>query len=210
MSKELDIRQDVNTNNSIPQYSVSIWEAILILIGAIALIGTGLAWIGMRMLNNTFNSVRAEEVARSLIDYKIPGGSSGIVGLSIGAETFAIVKSNTEPSDIFLYVSKAPSDRMSEETPINLGDAIALENSITGEFVFSDTYTEPKKLCNQPTQVTIQKGQQIDTTQNTTQPAIQYSARIIDGKIERIISIMTIGENAQVKAEQVFNSIECI
>lgn len=208
--QQQDINPDMNIKNPIPQYPVSIWEAILIFIGAIALMGTGLAWIGMRMLNNTFNPVRAEKVARSLVDYQIPGGSTGVLGLSIGAETFAIVKRDTEPSDIFLYVSKAPSDRMSEETPINLGDAIALENSITGEFIFSDTYTEPKTLCNQATQVTIQKGEQIDTTRNSTQPAIQYSARINDGNVQRVISIMAIGDNTQAKAEQVFNSIKCI
>ncbi|BAZ07280.1 hypothetical protein [Calothrix sp. NIES-3974] len=208
--QQQDINPDMNIKNPIPQYPVSIWEAILIFIGAIALMGTGLAWIGMRMFNNTFNPVRAEKVARSLVDYQIPGGSTGVLGLSIGAETFAIVKRDTEPSDVFLYVSKAPSDRMSEETPINLGDAIALENSITGEFIFSDTYTEAKTLCNQATQVTIQKGEQIDTTRNSTQPAIQYSARITDGHVQRVISIMAIGDNTQAKAEQVFNSIKCI
>lgn len=195
--------------NSICEYSVSIWEVILIIIGAIALIGTGFAWIGMRMLNNTFNPTRAEQVARSLIDYQIPSGSTGVMGLNIGAETFAIVKSNTEPPDIFLYASKAPSDRISEETPVNLGDAIALENSVNGQFVFSNIDRTQKTLCDQKTSITVQTGQQIDATTNTTKPAIQYSARLTDGKIERIISIIAIGNNMETKAEQVLNSIQC-
>jgi hypothetical protein len=200
--------KDQISEKTIPQYSVSLWEIILILVGAIALMGVGLIGLGMKMLNNMLNPMRAEEVAKNLVDYNIQGGSQGVVGVNVGAEKFAIVKSNTNPPDILLFVSKVPSDRLKDEIPITLADAVALEDTVSGKFTPNNTSTENQVVCGQKVPVTIQSGEQ--TFENHSPlPAILYSAKTTENDFERTVNILATGKDAKDKAIKVMLSLEC-
>jgi hypothetical protein len=202
------MQDQLSENNSIPHCPVSFWEIILILIGAIALMGVGLIGLGMKMLNNMLNPIRAEAVAKNLVDYDIPGGSHGVVGVNIGAEKFAIIKSNTNPPDILLFVSKVPTDTLQDETPITLGDVVALEDSVSGKFIPNNTSEENQQVCAQNVPVTIQQGQQ--TFENHSPlAAILYSAKTTENGFERTINILATGKNAKDKAIKVLLSLEC-
>ncbi len=109
---------DQSSTSEIPQYSVSVWEVILIAIGALILIGLGLFGLGVKVLNNAFNPLRAEKIAHSLIEYKIPGGSQGVFGINIGVAKLAWVRSTTNPPDVVLFVGKTPVNREANKTDL--------------------------------------------------------------------------------------------
>jgi hypothetical protein len=211
--------QHLNDNNEIPEYSVTPWEVILIIVGAIAVIGTGLLGLGIKALNNAFNPERAEAIARTLIDYKIPGESQGIFGLKLGGSEYAWVRSNQNIPEVILFIGKIAideeRDRKEEESYkkqlIELIEKFASPpaTEFDGNFITSSQRTEEKKLCGKSVKVTVEKGEQ--TFKNTTSPlpAIRYITSRPDGDKEQIVILTTNGQNAEQKAQQVFNSLRC-
>jgi hypothetical protein len=211
--------QNLNDNNEIPEYSVTPWEVILIIVGAIAVIGTGLLGLGIKALNNAFNPERAEAIARTLIDYKIPGESQGIFGLKLGGSEYAWVRSNQNIPEVILFIGKIAideeRDRKEEESYkkqlIELIEKFASPpaTEFDGNFITSSQRTEEKKLCGKSVKVTVEKGEQ--TFKNTTSPlpAIRYITSRPDGDKEQIVILTTNGQNAEQKAQQVFNSLRC-
>ena len=76
-------------------YPVSVWEGIAIALGAIALGITALIGLGAKAARNTLDPQRAEAIARSLMEYEIPGGSHGVVGINIGGLKAAVIHSSS-------------------------------------------------------------------------------------------------------------------
>jgi hypothetical protein len=194
-------------DNKIPHYPVRLWEMLLIVMGAFALIGTALIGLGSKMLNNILNPVRAEAIAESLFDYEIPGDSIGVVGVNIGAKKFAIVKSSTNPPNIILFVSKVPLEQRKDENSLNLD--IILQDIFQGNFTPTASRTENQELCGRSVSVSIQEGEQIIESQTTPIPVVRYIANITDNGVEKNVNILANGENAEAKALKVFNSLGC-
>jgi hypothetical protein len=208
--------QHLNDNNEIPEYSVTPWEVILIIVGAIAVIGTGLLGLGIKALNNAFNPERAEAIARNLIDYKIPGESQGIFGLKLGGSEYAWVRGNQNPPDVILFIGKIAIDEESDQKEEESYKKQLIQNfasppatEFDGSFITSSQRTEEKKFCGKNLKITVEKGEQ--TFKNTTSPlpAIRYITSRPDGDKEQIVILTTNGQKAQQKAEQVFNSLRC-
>ncbi|MEY3869696.1 MAG: hypothetical protein RLZZ338_3587, partial [Cyanobacteriota bacterium] len=208
--------QHLNDNNEIPEYSVTPWEVILIIVGAIAVIGTGLLGLGIKALNNAFNPERADAIARNLIDYQIPGESQGIFGLKLGGSEYAWVRSNQNPPEVILFIGKIVIDEerdiMEEESYKkqliqNFTSPPATE--FEGSFITISQETEEKKLCGKSVKLTVEKGEQTFKSTTSPLPAIRYITSRPDGDKEQIVILTTNGQNAQQKAQQVFNSLRC-
>lgn len=201
---------DEKSNNAIPDYPVRIWEVLFIILGALGLVGFALIGLGNKMLSNMFNPARAEAIANSLFDYKIPGGSQGVVGLNIGAEKFAIVNNRATPPDIVLFVSQSPIEQIHDETSVNLNDMLVLQELIQGEFTPTTSESiENTELCGKNVNISIQEGEQTFDNQPTPIPGVVYIAKITDDGIEKTVHLLTTGVNARDKAMKVFNSLQC-
>jgi hypothetical protein len=207
-------RYNVNKNilsseSESEKYSVNIWEIILIILGAIGLFGAGLSGLGAKLLVNMFEPERAVTIAKSLLDYQIPGGSQGVAGINVGAEKFAIVKSNTNPPDLILSISKTPLGQTTDEIDFSLEEEISLQENINGKFVISNSAQINKNFCTRKLPVTAQYGKQILSDSSHSLPAIQYSLNTTKDNIEYAISVLAIGGNAQNKIDRVFDSLKC-
>jgi hypothetical protein len=208
--------QNLNANNEIPEYSVTPWEVILIIVGAIAVIGTGLLGLGLKALNNAFNPERADAIARTLIDYKMPGESRGIFGLKLGGSKYAWVRSNQNPPDIILFIGKIAIDEEQDEKEQDTDNKQLIDNfanppatEFEATFITSSQETEEKIFCGQSVKVTVEKGEQTFKNTSSTLPAIRYIMSRPDRHKERIVILTTNGQNAEQKAQQVFNSLRC-
>lgn len=218
------------TNQSITQYPVKVWEAIAIASGAILLVMTGLAGLGFKMVRNAFTPQRAEAIAKNLMEYTIPGGSQGAFGLNLGGATIAVVTSHKSlnssskaspysgnaPPIVELIVAKTPLDRETDETgsPQNFNPAFSFSGlsfsyQSDNGFQSTDSRLENKQFCGATVPVTIQTGKQTFTDKPTSVPAIKYSLRLKRGNHQRLVVVTAIGDSAQKNAATVFKSLKC-
>ncbi|HEY9674624.1 MAG TPA: hypothetical protein V6D11_24510 [Waterburya sp.] len=196
-------------NSEIPQYSVSVWEVILIVMGAIALFGAAFIGLGLKVLANAYNPTKAEAIAKSLIDYQIPGGSQGIFGINIGSAKLAWVRSTTNPPDVILFVGKTPINKETNENDSSQGLENPPSDNVNEEFTVTASRTENNLFCGKSVPITIEQGQQTLSNPPSSVPAIRYTARTREGNVEQIVILIANGENAQAKAVSVFNSLRC-
>ena len=200
-----------NADSSIPHYPVRLLEAVLITLGAIAIVGTGLVGLGIKILDNAFDPKRSEAIARSLIAYTIPSESQGVFGINIGGAKIAWVRSVSDPPDVLLFIGEIPLNKEADEA-----DREALDQEFTSfpsdttaqEFVATAARTETKLFCGKPIPVTIEQGQQMFST-TPPRSAMRYTARVAENDIERVAILTTTGSDAQAKAIAIFNSFHC-
>lgn len=204
--------QPIDRSNSlIPRYPVRLFEVIVITVGAIAVVGIGIVGLGIKILDNAFNPRRAEAIAKSLIDYTIPGKSQGVFGINIGSAKFAWIRSATVPPDVILFIGESPVDQKiddAESSDLDREFQRFPSDSVAQEFVATTDRTETKTFCGKPVSVTIQEGQQT-FSYAAPQSAVQYTARIMEGGVERVAILTTSGRDAQARAIAIFNSFRC-
>jgi hypothetical protein len=203
---------DLSSKNEIPHYPVTVWEGILIVMGAIALVAAGMVGLGIKVLNNAFDPVRAEAIAKSLMDYKIPGGSQGVFGINIGSAKLAWVRSTTNPPDVILFTGKTPitkegGQRSQEE--LRRDFAIPPTEDTSQEFMITESSSENRLFCGQVVPVTVEKGDQFLGELSAPIPAVRYVISTTEGAAERLVILTATGKNADEKAEVVFNSLKC-
>ena len=198
-------------NREIIQYRVSVWEGILIVIGAIALLSAGIMGLAIKASTNALNPKRAEAIAKSLIDYKIPGGSEGVFGINIGSAKFAWVRSSTNPPDVSLFVGKTPLNKETNQTDNSENQDFdkPATDEVNKDFSVTNSRKENKTFCGNIVPITIEEGQQTFSEQPSPVPAIRYIASTTEDNIERIVILTTNGRNAKEKAATVFNSLRC-
>lgn len=201
------MNDDVSTSE-IPHYPVTLLEVGLIVTGAIALTAIALGNLWIQAQTEAADPIRAELIAHSLIDYKIPGGSQGVVGVNIGATKFAIVQSLSDPPDVLLLVNKYPTTSSTTNRAAVLSFDVALEDRVNGEFMPSESRTETKEFCGKMVPVRVEQGKQTFNS-NLSMPAVLYVASVVQDKTERTVLLLTLGKDAEAKAATVFNSLQC-
>lgn len=211
--------------NSFPQYPVSIWEAIAIFAGAILLIAVGIAGLGVKALNNAFDSRRAEAIAQSMVDYTIPGGSQGTFGTNLGGAKVAVVASDRKvpiqipemlpPAEIELFIARIPINESTEaieeegETNDEFFPGFSFSSQVENAFQPSATRVESHAFCGTLTPVTIQEGFLILSDQVPPIPAVQYQVRMVKDAERNVAVLSAAGQNAKTSAAQVFASLKC-
>lgn len=208
--KEYD--QPLNQASEEIQYSVTLWEIILIMMGAIMVIGTALLGLGFKALNNAFDPIRAEAIAKSMIDYKFPTPSQGLFGLNIGGAQYAWVRSTSEPPDVVLFIGRVSVDEKTDRWEIidNFERTPAME--IDGGFITHSTEIQSRQVCGKLVDVTLKKGEQVFKNFSFPLPAFRYVFKLPDdlkGKKEKFIILTTNGKSAQSKGEEIFKSLRC-
>jgi len=195
-------------NSEIPRYPVRIWEVILIVMGTITLISAACFGLGIKVLNNAFNPARAEAIAKSLLDYKIPGGSQGIFGLNIGSVTVASVYSATTPPDVVLVIGELPVTRETDRESAQDFEVTPSDNA-EGNFTVTASHRENKTFCAKTVPVLVEEGTQTFNNQPAPFPAIRYSVRTVVEDVELVVILTTSGDEAKEKIVTVFNSLRC-
>lgn len=210
---------------SLTQYPVSIWEAIAIFAGAIFLVAVGVAGLGLKTLNNAFDSNRAEAIAQSLIRYNIPGGSEGTFGTNLGGAKVAVVSSTRKlpilesevlpPSEIELFIARIPINEVTsavgseEEFNNEFFPGFSFSSQVEAAFKPITSRTENREFCGVLTQVIIQEGSLVLSDRTPPIPAVQYQARAIKNAERNVAVLSAAGENAKENAAKVFKSLEC-
>ncbi len=208
-SKKTSLSQTSCLPVSKAQYSVSIWEIILIFLGAISLFGAGLLGLIVKSYVNKYDPSRAEIIARSLIDYQIPGGSQGVASSNIGAEKFAVVKSMDNPSQLILSVSTTPIDLAAENIELFPTEAGSILDNTDGKFAAEISYQEDRAFCSQKRSVTVEEGQHISIDNSKSFPAVKYIVKTTEDDIEYAVNVLAIGNEAKEKARKILSSLEC-
>lgn len=179
------------------------------MIGAIALIGLGLVGLGIKVFNHAFDPFRAEAIARSVIGYKIPGGSQGVFGINIGVAKLAWVRSIPSPPDVVLFVGKTPINKEASRADLfDLSENPPSED-VNQNFVATASHTENRTFCGKTVPITVEEGQQSLANVSTPLPAIRYIARSAQDNVEQVIVITVNGKGAVNKIDQVFSSLRC-
>jgi hypothetical protein len=203
---------DHDTPPLIPEYPVRLREALLVWLSAIVLIGAGLAGLGMKALGNAFSPWRAQAVAKSLMSYEIPGGSTGIFAIKFGGARVAWVRSTTQPPDVILFIGKTPLTKeveVAERTRfIDEFQPPPIDNAQV-TFTPLTSRTETRTLCGEAVPVTIETGKQTFSNQPTPFPALRYVAKVTQNETEQLVILTVQGQNALQIGDAVFRSLEC-
>jgi hypothetical protein len=212
-------------------YKVSIWEGLAVVGGAMLIIATGLAGLGLKALGNAFNPQRAEAIAQSVIGYQIPGGSQGFFGANIGGGKIAVVTSTAtvtvpspqagEPqfiSTVELFFAQMPLEEAKSEDgaaavvppPENeLFSGFSFAFQDPAQFQIQQAQTEQKAFCGTVVSVEMEQGQLTLNEGSTPIPAVKYELKRVLETQSQVIVISTVGDQAKAKADQVFASLSC-
>lgn len=210
------------TNNSQPNYRVSVWEGLAIAAGAIGLVIVALIGLGMKAIRNAVDPQRVEAIAKSMMDYQIPGGSYGVVGINVGGLKVARVQSSptnqgltqagqpsiNTPPPVDLLIAEAPvGTQSSESNPEQSVPALSFEPD--SEFKATTSHLENRPFCGMDVSVKIQEGILTSTTQQYSVSAIRYEARTVSNNSQHLVMLTTTGNKAEQNADVIFDSLRC-
>lgn len=181
---------------------------VMLIGGAIALVTTGILGLGIKAYNNALDPKRAEAVAKSIIDYRIPAGSQGKFGIKVAGIKLAIVHSKTSPPDVEIFVMQTPLNRDTRQQEELERLRTPIEPTPT-QFEVYLTTQQNLQFCNKPLNVTIYEGSYTLENQSSKLPAVQFSASTIMNNERLIVEVQALGKNAKQKALAVFKSIKC-
>lgn len=204
-------RDDLIRDRTSPatQYAASWWEFLAISAGGALLVGVGLTGLGTKALNSATDPRRSEAIAKSIVEYRIPGGSKGAFGAKIGGIRVALITNTTTPPDTELFVAQIPEDEEIDKTqlPETFGDTSP--DRPKEQFKAISTRMENKTFCGMTVPVTIQEGELSWQGATLTLPAIRYSTSALFRNSERLVQLTTTGEQAMQRAVTIFDSLKC-
>jgi hypothetical protein len=227
---------ETSENESKSQLTVTVWETIAIVAGAVLLVAIGLVGLMYKFFSNAADPRRASVIASSLMEYQIPGGVQGVFGSNLGGAKVAIVSSATFPQDpaqltaeeietlsgVELFIARVPLDieTMTTSTPTPEPSPPPPTDPFSSpdfsfsyrsgeDFQVASTRTEELKFCNDLVPVRIQTGALSLSPALPPVAAVKYDAIAIFENSKRQITLTAIGQDAEQQVAQVFNSLRC-
>jgi hypothetical protein len=229
---------DDSLTDAPPEYPVTVWEGIGIVVGAIALVVIGVAGLVYKFFDNAANPKRASMIAQSLMDYTIPGEAEGVFGANLGGAKVAVVSSASFPKDpstltaadmaklsgVELFIARVPLDVETSQDPALPPDSDEVSKEAYDIFSspdFSVSYrsgedfrsitdrTEDRSFCGTVVPIRIQEGELRFTSELPPVRAVKYDALAQLGTGKRQVTITAIGPQATQQAEAVFQSLRC-
>ena len=199
------------TQSSLPKSAPNIcvhWiEIVAISIGGMALVGAAIAGLGHKLQTNMHQANRVEKIAKNLIAYRFPQSAQGRTGLSIGAESFAIITDRPNNPNLRLFVQASPVDGVERSSVVVREYALGSGWSGTWETVKEET--QPFLYCHETVNLEISRGRWSETNSVEPGPAIEYSIdTTIDG-YDQTIRILATGSQAEPLAQELLKSIQC-
>lgn len=195
----------------IPQYKVSIWETIAVVLGAIAVLGVGLTGLAMKFLSNAATPQRAEAIASHVMSYKLPDGSQGLLGINLAGAKIALVASEGDEPDIQLLMARVPVNGETGRRRIDrILDSIAL-GADEEELKINSVRAENRSLCGQTTGIAIREGM-LKYPESAERSTVIYRGNVVLGESRYFVNLLVNDVNADVarkKANDIFNSLQC-
>lgn len=186
---------------------VHILEMTAISLGAIALIGAAVLGLVNKLTTNMHQPKRAEKIAKHLINYQFPDKSLGQMGLSIGAESFAVVIDRAEEPSLMLFVQASPVDWV--ERTSTLVREYALGAGSRGRWDSVTDENRSFRYCNQTVNLEISRGFWAIDEKTPALNAIEYTLDVTVNDYDQTIRILATGLNAETRAKQLLDSIQC-
>lgn len=190
----------------------SIWKWVGIGCGAVSLLLIGLAvglfFLVKETMNMSMDPQKAEQTAKSIMDYNIPGGSRGFMAMNISGLELAGVMSAQEGDAVVLILGKMPSTMQSDPKQLQEAFQQNAENQMGSDFQVKQQRTESKKLCGQTVAVNVLEGEK-NASSGAPAPAFSYQALVPHQGNTLLVTLTTTGSNAQSTADTIFNSLNC-
>lgn len=203
---------NVQTENSMANPSVKWLEVVVVTLGGVGLIGAAIVGLGHKLLTNMEETQRVEKIAQRVMFYQFPQRSEGTIGLSIGAESFAIISDRKSNPQLRLFVQRSPVDRTERTSEFVREIRAAAAWSGTWEDGLK-TRTDAFTYCTQETELETRKGNWQEAGQVTSVPGIEYSLSVVtkrnDREYDQSIRILATGPQAQQQAQSLLRSIQC-
>lgn len=178
----------------------------LILLGGIFIT---LGYLSKKALDTMMNPEAAEKTAKSIMEYDIPNGSKGVFLINVGNLKMAQVVSNNEPPEVELTLAEFTADFQGKEEEMKKSLENQTQKNHKNNFKVEFTRTEKKQLCSQEVSVKITEGTVTQASQTEAVPAVNYEAQVINNNKMQIVMLQTQGKEAKVKADKVFESLDC-
>ena len=169
----------------------------------------GLGYFIHKNLQLSTDSQQAVELAQSIFNYEIPGGSRGILTFKFMDIEFAQIANKNAPLEVLMLVGEFPEEYVSERQVIEqIKEAFARNQN--SNFTIESQKISDKELCDRPVQVLVQQGQ-LTFEGETKDPksASSYTAKVNYNNTIRFVWLVATGEESNEKASQVFASLEC-
>jgi len=190
-----------------PNISVHWIEIAAISLGGIGLVGAAIIGLGHKLQTNMHQAERVENIAQNLITYQFPQSAQGRIGLSIGAESFAVITDRINDPNLRLFVQASPVNGVERSSV--LVREYALGSGWRGTWEAVKEETQPFPYCNQTVNLETRRGRWSQTDSTEPRPAIKYSIdTTIDG-YDQTIRILATGTNAESLAKDLLKSIQC-
>ena len=192
--------------------SVKWIEVVAVTLGGVGLIGAAIVGLGHKLLINMNETQRVEKIAQRVVSYQFPQTSKGTIGLSIGAESFAVISDRTSAPQLRLFIQKSPVDRTERTSEFvrEMGAAAAWSGTWEDGL---NTQTDAFTYCTQKTELETRKGNWLESGQAASVPAIEYRLSAVtqryDKQYDQNIRILATGPRAQQKAQSLLRSIQC-
>jgi hypothetical protein len=186
---------------------VHILEVTAISLGAIALIGAAVLGLGNKLTTNMHQPKRAEKIAKHLVKYQFPEASQGQIGLSIGAESFAVITDRAHDPSLRLFVQASPVDWV--ERTSTLVREYALNAGWRGRWDSITDENQSFRYCNQTVNLEISRGFWSMDDKAPPVNAIEYTLDVTVNDYDQTIRILATGLNAESRAKQLLDSIQC-
>jgi hypothetical protein len=191
-----------------PHCSVKWIEVVALSLGAVGLIGAAIVGLGHKLMTNMHDAKRVEKIARHIVYYQFPQASYGTNGLSIGAESFAVLSDRPVDPHLRLFAQKSPIDPIDRTAEFvrEMGLAAAWSGSWEEG---TQEKTEPLTYCSHETELEIRKGNWLEAGRDNSVPAIEYTLSAKIKQHDQTIRILATGIGAEKQAKSLLRSIQC-
>ena len=187
-------------------------EVVGVTLGGVGLIGAAIVGLGHKLLTNMNETQRVEKIAQRVVSYQFPQASKGTIGLSIGAESFAVISDRTSDPQLRLFIQKSPVDRTERTSEFVREMGAAAAWSGTWEDGLK-TQTDAFTYCTQETELETRQGNWLEAGQVASVPAIEYRLSAVtqryDKQYDQSIRILATGPRARQQAQSLLRSIQC-
>lgn len=186
---------------------VRIVEVSVISLGAIALVGAAVMGIVNKLTINMHQPKRVEKIAKHLLKYQFPDRSQGQIGLSIGAESFAVVTDRADNPSLRLFVQASPVAM--EERTSKIVREYALDAVWRGTWEAVSDESQSFRYCNEVVDLEINRGLWSIDENTPAINAIEYTFDTTVDNYDQTIRILATGRDAETRARTLLNSLQC-
>jgi hypothetical protein len=195
---------------TLPHYKVKLWEVLGVGLLGVFLIALALLEVANQFFTKIQNPEQAESIARTVVDYQLPGGNQGLKSFETKAESFALVGNRRNPPDLLMLVTQAPIEPDRVEDQRNFAEELDITTALVGSWRRAKQTTQQKQFCGKSVNVTVRQGSYL-MVESPRRPVAMTEYLVIHNrkKSQTSIQLFAIGSQAATELDQVLQSLQC-